>query len=496
MKAFSKIRNIPVWVWINALLVTISISVYVLMSSRTQSIGFPLDDAWIHQTYARNLAEFGEWSFIPGTPIAGSTSPLWTLLISFFHLASDRTPFFLTFLLGAVCLWALTCVGEIIFRQSVQLKTTLPLAGMFLALEWHLVWAGASGMETILMAFIILVVFYFLQKGNNKGYITAGLLTGVGVWIRPDALTLIGPLLFCIVTGYPQWKERVKVGLWSIGAGLVPVSGYLLFNLMISGQVWPNTFYAKQAEYSVLQETSIFARYTQLIILPFVGAGVLLLPGFIFKLIRSVRQQDWYWISLILWWLGYSLIYALRLPVTYQHGRYLMPAMPVFFLIGLVGSAEWIKRSDAKSGLLWVLQKGWLVSLAAVLVVFTGMGATSYARDVAIINTEMVETAKWLNMNTNESDLIAVHDIGAVGYFSRRNIIDLAGLVSPEVIPIIRDEAELARLLDERGADYLMTFPGWFLYLPDDKEVVFQTDGIYSIDSGGENMTVYRWEEK
>lgn len=496
MKAFSKISNLPAWVWINALLVTISISVYVLMASKTQSIGFPLDDAWIHQTYARNLAEYGEWSFIPGTPTAGSTSPLWTLLLSFFYRISDQTPYFLTYLLGAVCLWALACVGELIFRRAFQMKRTLPLAGMFLALEWHLVWAGASGMETILMALLILVVFYFLQKGTSVGFVTAGLLTGVGVWIRPDALTLIGPLIFCIVTGIPQWKERVKISLWSLGAGLIPVSGYLLFNLVLSGQVWPNTFYAKQAEYSILQETSIFARYTQLIILPFVGAGVLLLPGFIVKLIRSVRQRDWYWISLILWWLGYTLIYAMRLPVTYQHGRYLMPAMPVFFLIGLVGSAEWVKRTDVKSGMLWVLQKGWLVSLAAVLVVFTGLGATSYARDVAIINTEMVETAKWLNMNTEENDLIAVHDIGAVGYFSQRDIIDLAGLVSPEVIPIIRDETELARLLDARGADYLMTFPGWYLYLTDDKEVVFQTDAVYSIDSGGENMTVYRWEEK
>ncbi len=44
--------------------------------------GFPLDDAWIHQTYARNLALLAEWAFIPGQLSAGSTSPLWTILLA------------------------------------------------------------------------------------------------------------------------------------------------------------------------------------------------------------------------------------------------------------------------------------------------------------------------------------------------------------------------------------------------------------------------------
>ena len=37
--------------------------------------GFPLDDAWIHQVYARNLATTGVWAFVPGQTSAGSTSP-------------------------------------------------------------------------------------------------------------------------------------------------------------------------------------------------------------------------------------------------------------------------------------------------------------------------------------------------------------------------------------------------------------------------------------
>src|SRR5512135_3568930 len=56
--------------------------VFLSLGAFSYRIGFPLDDAWIHATYARNLAIRGEWSFLPGQPSAGSTSPLWRLLLA------------------------------------------------------------------------------------------------------------------------------------------------------------------------------------------------------------------------------------------------------------------------------------------------------------------------------------------------------------------------------------------------------------------------------
>lgn len=494
MKAVNAVKRWQAWVWINALAALTSVSLYVGVSRSTQAVGFPLDDAWIHQTYARNLSDLGEWSFIPGIQSAGSTSPLWTMLLSFFHSVSENTPFGLTFLLGAVCLWALASLGELIFRRATNIRLRFPIAGLFLTFEWHLVWAGASGMETLLTAVIILAVFMLLQRGSARETVIAGVLIGIGVWVRPDAITLAGPLLFSIFTREGNWKDRLRVSLISIGAALIPFLGYLIFNFWLSGEAWPNTFYAKQAEYAAMGDVSIFLRYGRLLGLPLVGAGVLLVPGFLLKGIETIKRRNGFWIAMFLWWLGFTLIYALRLPVTYQHGRYLMPAMPVFFIIGLAGSVEWLGRQGAQSGLRWVLKKGWQISTAAVLLAFLGLGAGSYARDVAIINTEMVAAAKWLNTNTAQEDIIAVHDIGAVGYFSQRQIIDLAGLVTPEVIPIIRSEEYLKDFLDRGNADYLMTFPGWYESLTVGKPVVYQSAGKFSPEAGGENMTIYLWK--
>src|SRR5262245_59945344 len=46
------------------------------------TVGFPLDDSWIHLHFARNLAEGAGFSYNPGHPVAGSTAPLWTLLLA------------------------------------------------------------------------------------------------------------------------------------------------------------------------------------------------------------------------------------------------------------------------------------------------------------------------------------------------------------------------------------------------------------------------------
>ena len=54
--------------------------------------GFPLDDPWIHLQFARNLREFGAFSYFRNEMVtAGSTSPLYTILLSLgFFFTSDE----------------------------------------------------------------------------------------------------------------------------------------------------------------------------------------------------------------------------------------------------------------------------------------------------------------------------------------------------------------------------------------------------------------------
>jgi hypothetical protein len=476
----------PVWL-ILALITVTSVGIYLLASGITYRIGFPLDDAWIHQTYARNLALRGEWAFNPGKPSGGSTAPLWSALLAIGFLLK-LAPYGWTFFLGAAALWLLSWLGENAVRGLVPAyRPGFPWVGAALALEWHLVWAAASGMETLLYALLATAALVLVISGSQK-YFSLGLLIGLSVWVRPDGITLLGPAVLIIFLREPSWPKRLR-GLVNLGVGFgSPFALYLLFNLIISHQPWPNTFYAKQAEYAILLKSPFLERWGGEALPLLAGVGVVLLPGVVLAIVSAVRQRAWGVLAAAVWLAGFLALYAWFLPVTYQHGRYVMPAMPIFFLLGLAGLVEFGTRKHA-----WLLLNFWRLAMGAVLVVFWGLGAFTYAQDVAVIESEMVATAKWISVNVPPGALVAAHDIGALGYFGKHELVDLAGLVTPEVIPFLRDENRIATYITGRGVSYLMVFPDWYPTLTSHLIPVFTTGAPYAPAQGGTNMTVYRW---
>ena len=100
------------------------------------------------------------------------------------------------------------------------------------------------------------------------------------------------------------------------------------------------------------------------------------------------------------------------------------------------------------------------------------------------------------DFTASEDDNVLVQgvsrDVGALGYFGQREIIDLAGLISPEVIPMIRNEKELASYLQARNVDYLMTFPDWYADLPLLGTMVYESGGQTAKQMGYPNMMIYQ----
>jgi hypothetical protein len=473
----------------------LSLAIYLVFSDLGKGPGFPLDDAWIHQTYARNFAMRGEWAYFPGEASAGSTSPLWSALLASGYLIG-ASPYLWSYLLGFIALSSVSVTSARLVEKAARaFGVELPLRALYVisagfALEWHLVWAAGSGMETLLAAMIALSVLSLLFVRPNWIYI--GVLTGVGIWVRPDSITLLGPAMMVLVFSENAWKLKLRQFVQLIAGFAGFLFLYLAFNRMLAGSWWPNTFYAKQAEYAVELQASWVGRVLEQGILPLTGAGAILLPGFIYSIILGLRRKNWASLASVMWAIGFLVLYAFRLPVTYQYGRYVMPMMPVYFTLGAAGM--WAAMAHIPDGLLpRVIRRVWVLSGAIVLVVFWLRGAQVYQRDVAFIEEEMVTSAHWIALNTPSNALVAAHDIGALGFFGQRRLIDLAGLVSPQVIPFIRDEEKLAEFLDEAGAGYLVTFPGWYPGLIQYGEQLHETSGLVAPSMGGENMRVYRW---
>jgi hypothetical protein len=231
------------------------------------------------------------------------------------------------------------------------------------------------------------------------------------------------------------------------------------------------------------------------------GVQLLLLPGLILSGVLAVKN-DWrrkgllYTVPL-LWAGGHVVLYAWRLPVTYQHGRYLFAAIPIWIIYGLagwLGIFNWM--GNGRFGRIG--KQVAVLTFAFLLFFFTILGAQTYATDVAFIEGEMVDIAHWLTENTPPDALIASHDIGAIGYFAERPLLDLAGLISPEVIPFLTDENELSQYLINSDAIYLVTAPGWpyeTITKSPNTELLYTTNYLWTLEQSINNMSVYRLEK-
>jgi len=493
-------RKLPFWL---ALATLAGLAYLATARFGAGHIGFPLDDAWIHQTYARNLALRGEFAFTPGRPSTGSTAPLWTLLLAAGYVL--RLPYKVwAYALGILFLglsgfW-MARLGARLFPHRPRLGVAVGLA---VVLEWHLVWAAVSGMETMLFVWLsILLVERYAAVASaspeREGWAFGGLglLGGLLALVRPEGVglaALIGAdVLWAALEKRPA-RGRTFLRLAALGAGvLLPILPYLAFNLHVTGLLLPNTFYAKQREYAILlSRLSLAERWLRVVGVTLIGGQVLLLPGLLRALFDARKRANRLLALAAVWWLGYLTLYAFRLPVTYQHGRYQIPTLPWLLLLGVWGTANLLPARPHSMGRR-VLSRAWGISIAAGMVLFVALGARGYANDVTFIETEMVKTARWLNEHTPPDATIAAHDIGAIGYFTSRPLVDLAGLVTPAVIPIIRDEDALLRFAIEAGAEYLVTFPSWYPAISRQLPQVYSTNSLWAIQAGYDNMKVYR----
>ncbi len=456
--------------------------------------GFPLDDGWIHQTYARNLAERAEWSFVPGEPSAASTSPLWTALLVPFHFLGPVPG---ALLLGGVALAAAGIFGA---RLADGLFPDVPRAGWAAGIgviaEWHLIWAAGSGMETALFgALTLLAMMGFARDQRLPRHGAAfGAIGGLLLLTRPEGVGILG--LAALLTLPELDRENAKGRIaWGLGvlAGFGPfAAAYAALNLALGGEVLPSTAAAKTAEYAPLLALPYTARLVRVTVPLMAGALTPLLPGIAWGMWNLARARNWRGLLPAAWAIGLIALYAARLPVDYQHGRYVIPAIPGLIVIGTGGTLDLVRRGRRSMARRILSRTALIVSVLVLIIFALALGPGIYARDVAFIDSRMVAAAKWLAENVPPEERLAVHDIGAVGYFAPRPILDLAGLVSPEVIPIIRDEAALRAYRAERGADYFMTLQSWYATLPDATMTPVWAGGDPA--DGGDTMVIYRIE--
>ncbi len=474
--------------------------------------GVPLDDAWIHFQFARNLARGDGFSFNPGQPTAGSTAPLWTLLLAGVYFVGGRFPV-AGQILSAACFLAALTASYVIAMQLTGSRWLAWLAGMIVAVNGRLVWAGLAALETCLFAALSLlaIAVHLRNRANARYRPLTVVLFGLAALSRPEGYLLFALALADLTLGalrFTSYESRLTshvscltfhVSRFTYSAFLFAaiVAPYLIFSLKTGGHLLPNTYHAKTT-ISFLPDRdflSVAARYLILdnpLLLPFVLLGGLML----------LKRAP----LLSLWSAGLPLAYAFLHTPLYQHGRYLMPLIPCNAVLGAVGLLEaWriVRRHRLLAGFICRTRAVEPLRTLAALLIIIGTAwrlpymASQYAYNVEEINRMHVALGYWLAEHTSPDAFVALNDIGAIAYISGRPVVDLAGLVTPEVVPLLRmpdRDAQLAGFLAERNVEYVVIFPNWFPGLAANPalEPVYQVTLEHRTITGGETMVVYQ----
>lgn len=455
-------RSVPDWLlWAVAAVGLLAPGVMLLLArSASGPFAFPVDDAWIHLTYARNLAEHGAWTYFPGDPsTTGSTAPLFTMIEALLFRAT-RNEFAIGLGLGLAG-YALFLVAFVLWaKRRIGHPGWAALAVALVALDGRFGMLAVSGMETSLFLAGVALAFLAWTSG---GALLAGLALGLTVWVRPEGLLLAG--VFAIDAAIARRMPRH--GRLGVALFLVLVAGYVAFNAVTGGAAFPNTLAAKSAFYAQ-RGLGIFLHDD--VAATFAAAWAALLPiALVYGLVRlsrtlAQRPERAPSLAEVGWAVALPLAYAFVLPFSHRFNRYLVPALPALAIAGVHGlrrTIEWLKPRGVRSRLIGPAVAAVLMSAQATWFAYAWKEYGEIARYTA---ERQVKAGRWLAEHTPPDAIVATHDVGAIAFYSGRRIVDMAGLVSPEVVPHLGKPDWLAWLtayLDRRHVTHLAVLDDW-----------------------------------
>jgi len=462
---------------------------------------FPLDDPWIHLTFAKNLAQYFSFSYFKNEMVtAGSTSPLYTILIAVgFFITQNEMMLSYTVGILFLCLGAVAFYKLALFEFNKEVIFSLVCTGLFLTDKW-LNFIAVSGMETTMFIFILILCAYFYRE---RKAIPFAVMLGLIMWTRPDGIVFIIAIVldYFLVKMYSTKDVRLELfngdelkKIVIIFSGIVVL--YFIMNLVLSGSILPNTYNAKLEYYSPeFRSRMEFLKYEVWEYFK-TGSYYVLMIGFLFsvgKLIYDLNKREYNPNTLyILFILGLVFIYWFKLPYAHRFGRYMMPIIPFFILVATLGFRDIARLINRFANNVIFARSLFFIFIA--ITYFIGIrnyeeNREGYAVQCKYIYDRQVKAANWIKDNTKEDDVIATHDVGAIGYYSNRKIVDVAGLVTPELIKKINDVDYvnyMTKFMDDNGVTYLAFLREW--YRVANQDALFTT-----INLPPEVMEVYKY---
>ncbi|MDD5367649.1 MAG: hypothetical protein PHQ40_01075 [Anaerolineaceae bacterium] len=375
------------------------------------------DDPYITYRYAFNLLHGNGFVYNPGERILSTTTPLFAILLALLGFIWNDLPS-LAVLIGSVCIGA----SALIFFK-LCMNWGFPLAGwagLFLLPTFSILAATLSS-ETPLY---IMLGLWLIYSYTTENFAVSGVLASLLVLSRPDGILL--PVLLAVHFLLEARKP-------------IPWKGVIIFatiSLIAWGGIWiyfgsplPVTLAAKQQQ-GVMSISQGFAQGLLTLYKPqlkqpyFVVEVALTFLGIVWLLYK--KSPAW---ILLAWTVLYFTSYSM-LGVT-RYFWYYAPLVPGFVLLISIG----VEAINRLGKMLHLPGVGMAIVLILIVSLFLVQGRSVYRQSINVDRRVAIYRAvgEWLRGNTPQGSSVGALEVGIIGYYSQKPMIDFAGLIQPEV---------------------------------------------------------------
>ncbi|MBN2393417.1 MAG: hypothetical protein JXR84_21980 [Anaerolineae bacterium] len=436
---------------------------------------FLTDDAYITLTYSKSIAAGRGFVFNYPPATLGTTTPLFTwvvatlaMILPWVEISQIAVGFTALCWMGTIWViylgrkyfdlaaWQAVVIGIIIIAD----------AGYFG--QDNSTWVILLGMESHLFIFLLILSMLFYLR---KKLLVTGILVGLLFLTRGEGILLLFVfVLYQFVSTWIKEKKWTRQSTYSwlqlIGGTLFVILCWSIYAQLTFDRILPDTLSAKIVQgYSgfwtpflpTLLNTWLPHWWHQFALPCCPKLSIWWL--FIIVGLGYVSFKKRHWLILLAWIMLYIGGYALLNVSTY--GWYQLPilfVLRIFAAFGLIGIIETIVRMSTKHPYIgYGISTVGLLFLVVALILPRIDSALNYTGDRRA--SSYITLAKWFRENTEPSRSVAYAEIGYLGYYTENRIIDLMGLILPDIIPHIAD------------GDFSWGFwyyqPDYYVYLPE-----------------------------
>ncbi|PDW04390.1 hypothetical protein [Candidatus Viridilinea mediisalina] len=397
-------------VWI----VVVSVVLFVLF----RDYGF--DDPYITYRYAFNLAEGQGFVYNPGEQVLSTTAPLYAMILACMHLIGIEIPLASNLLsacsmgFGALALYALA--------RLAQKHVAAIVAIILYPLTPYL--TATFGGEMLMV--IALGLWAMVALAMNRPY-SAGVLVACATLMRADA-ALAAALIGLVFLYQRQYASFLRFSL----VYLLTITPFVVAAWLYFGSPIPVTLGTKQSQADIFGSRSFFSGLD--VILSIFIYNIFFLPFlvfFLFRLPHLLHRSNLLLVALA-WGVLHTIAYSL-LGVT-NYFWYYVPTILAIIVATALGAQALYQVVGQQFGKR--ITRPFLASLVLALCISQIMGLAQRTVTPDLRLEAYRNVGLWLQQHTAPDARVAMLEVGIIGFYSQRYIIDFAGLIQPDVATI------------------------------------------------------------